>query len=220
MYKLESSDNMRLRNLKDKDLLLNNCDYLISKPHNYKSNWNELFGNSNPIHLEIGMGKGDFIYKMALQNPNINFIGIEKYSNVLARAIKKYNESLPNLKIINMDALNLDNVFSKEIDVIYLNFSDPWPKKRTANRRLTSSIFLKIYDEIFKQDKLIIMKTDNLGLFSSSIVSLSNYDYKFLEVNMDLHHSDIPNVCTEYEKKFSEMGIKINYLKAIKKGNN
>lgn len=210
---------MRLRNLKDKDILLNNCDYLIKEPFNYKGKWNLLFGNSNPIYIEIGMGKGDFIYEMASKNPNINFVGIEKYSNVLARAIKKYSTSLPNLKIINVDAICLQEVFDKEIETIYLNFSDPWPKKRTKNRRLSSEVFLNIYDNLFKNDKLIIMKTDNLGLFASSIVSLSSYGYTFLDVNLDLHNSDIPNVLTEYEKKFKEMGIKINYLKAYKKDN-
>ena len=210
---------MRLRNLKDKDILLNNCDYLIKEPFKYKGKWNLLFGNSNPIYIEIGMGKGDFIYEMASKNPNINFVGIEKYSNVLARAIKKYSTSLPNLKIINVDAICLQEVFDKEIETIYLNFSDPWPKKRTKNRRLSSEVFLNIYDNLFKNDKLIIMKTDNLGLFASSIVSLSSYGYIFLDVNLDLHNSDIPNVLTEYEKKFKEMGIKINYLKAYKKDN-
>ena len=130
MLHLESSDIMRLRNLKDKDILLENCNYLVKNPEEYKGKWHELFLNNNPLHIEIGMGKGDFIYEMALKNPNINFVGIEKYSNVLARAIKKYPVVPDNLKIINMDALSLTDVFCHEIDTIYLNFSDPWPKKR------------------------------------------------------------------------------------------
>ena len=163
------------------------------------------------------MGKGDFIYEMAKKNPHINFIGIEKYSNVLARAIKKYPDSLPNLKIINLDALKLEDIFDQEIDTIYLNFSDPWPKKRQEKRRLTSEVYLTIYDSIFQDRKIIIMKTDNLGLFASSLVSLSKYGYVLEEVSLDLHHSDIPNVYTEYEKKFMSLGVKINYLKAEKK---
>lgn len=207
---------MRLRNLKDKDLLLNECDYLITNENEFIQNWNKEFGNDNPIHLEIGMGKGDFIYNMALQNLHINFVGIEKYAGVIARAIKKYPNKLDNLRIINMDALNLTNVFNKEISTIYLNFSDPWPKKRHASRRLTSDVFLKIYDDIFKDTKRIIMKTDNLILFQSSLVSLSLNGYKFKDVNLDLANSDIPNVYTEYERKFVKLGIRINYLVAEK----
>ena len=216
MIYLESSDIMRLRNLKDKDILLDTCSYLVKEPSIYKGKWQDVFGNMHSIHLEIGMGKGDFIYEMARKYPHINFIGVEKYSNVLARAIKKYPQALPNLKIINMDALNLGDVFDLEIDTIYLNFSDPWPKKRTASRRLTSEIFLQIYDLICKNKKTVIMKTDNLGLFASSIVTLSNYGYILEEVCLDLSSSDIPNVLSEYEKKFVEQGVKINYLKAEK----
>ena len=125
MLYLESSDIMRLRNLKDKDILLENCSYLINDPCFYRGQWNRLFGNDNPIHLELGMGKGDFIYEMANRNPEINFIGIEKYSNVLARAIKKYPEALPNLKVINIDALKLSEIFDREITTSYLNYYDP-----------------------------------------------------------------------------------------------
>ena len=207
---------MRLRNLKDKDILISNCSYLISNPYELINNWELEFKNNNPIHLELGMGKGDFIYEMALNNPEINFIGVEKYTGVLARAVKKYPNKIPNLRIINMDALNLGKVFNHEINTIYLNFSDPWPKKRQANRRLTSPIFLDIYENLFKDNKTIILKTDNLGLFASSIVNLSQYDYKFRDVNLDLDNSDIPNVKTEYEKKFMAKGIKINYLVAKK----
>ena len=216
MRKLESSDSMRLRNLKDKDILLDSCSYLVKNPLEYKGNWASLFGNINPIHLEIGMGKGDFIVKMALDNPNINFIGIEKHSNVLARALKKYPDKYPNLVIINMDAIKLEDVFCHEIDTLYLNFSDPWPKERCKNRRLTSPVFLDIYENIFKDKKRIVMKTDNLILFQSSIVNLSQAGYIFKEVSLDLEHSSILSVLTEYEKKFREKNIKINYLEAIK----
>ncbi len=207
---------MRLRNLKDKELLLDNCSYLENNPEKNIGIWQKEFQNSNPIHLEIGMGKGSFIYNMAKTYPNINFIGIEKYTGVIARAIKKYPDSLPNLRIINMDALNLEKVFSHEISTIYLNFSDPWPKKRTAKRRLTSDIFLKIYDSVFNDTKKIIMKTDNIILFSSSIVSLSEYGYIIKDVNLDLANSEIPNIPTEYETKFMINGVKINYLVAEK----
>ena len=208
---------MRLRNLKEKETYINNCNYLIKDYKSNIGNWSKVFKNNNPIHLEIGMGKGDFIYNMALKYPNINFIGIAKYTGVIARAIKKYPEALNNLLIINMDALELLNVFHKEIDTIYLNFSDPWPKERHKKRRLTSEEFLNIYQNIFKGQNHIIMKTDNLGLFASSLVSLSNFGYKFINVNLDLSNSDIPNVLTEYEAKFIKEGIKINYLDAIKR---
>lgn len=207
---------MRLRNLKDTEYFLNNCDYLIKEYEQLKRNWNKEFNNDNPIHLEIGMGKGDYIVGMALKYPNINFIGVEKYSGVIARAIKKYPKKLDNLRIINMDALNLEQAFLKEIEVIYLNFSDPWPKKRQARRRLTSDIFLNIYDNLFVGKKRIVMKTDNLVLFASSLVSLSNYGYILKDVNLDLANSEIPNVLTEYEAKFVAKGIKINYLVAEK----
>ncbi len=207
---------MRLRNLKDKDILLDNCTYLIKDAKENKGNWQKVFKNDNDIHVEIGMGKGDFIYNMALLHPDINFIGIEKYTGVLARAIKKYPQALNNLYIINMDAKNITEVFNKEISTIYLNFSDPWPKKRTKDRRLTSEVFLNLYNDLFKGPKKIIMKTDNIGLFASSLVSLSENGYILKEVSLDLANTDIPNVTTEYERKFRDMGVKINYLVATK----
>lgn len=206
---------MRLRNLANKEALLDSCDYLVRNSL-IIGNWNKEFNNDNPIHIEIGMGKGDFIYNMALNFPNINFVGIEKYSGVIARAIKKYPKKLDNLRIVNLDALGLNNWFSKEVETIYLNFSDPWPKKRQAKRRLTSEVFLKIYDDVFKSKKRIVQKTDNLVLFASSLVSLSEYGYVIKDVNLDLAHSDYFNIPTEYEKKFMDMGIKINYLVAEK----
>jgi len=207
---------MRLRNLKDKDVLIHECSYLIKEPQLNVGNWASVFSNSNPIHLEIGMGKGDFLYHMALHYPDINFVGIEKYSGVIARAIKKYPEALPNYRIINMDAIHLAEVFQYEIDTIYLNFSDPWPKKRHGRRRLTSQDFLQIYETLFQSQKKIVMKTDNLILFASSLVSLSEFGYILKEVNLDLANSDIFNIPTEYEKKFMNQGIKINYLVAEK----
>ena len=211
---------MRLRNLKNKDELLNNCAYIINNPEEYKGKWNKnVFRNNNPLHIEIGMGKGTFIKNMALNFPDINFIGIEKFDGVVARAINNINENVPsNLRIIKTDALNLDKIFDSEIDTIYLNFSDPWPKKRQIKRRLTSPLFLSVYDSLFKKDKVIIMKTDNINLYAYSIVSLSEYGYIIKEASLDLHSlEDKFNIQTEYEKKFSSMGVKINYLKAIKK---
>ena len=210
---------MRLRNLKNKDELINSCSYLINNPKDYKGKWNkDVFNNKKPIYIEIGMGKGTFIKEMALSFPDINFIGIEKFDGVVARAINTINENVPeNLRIIKIDASELDDVFDHEIENIYLTFSDPWPKKRQAKRRLTSPEFLKVYDNLFKNEKVIIMKTDNIGLYAYSLVSLSEYGYKIKEASLDLHSEDIFNIETEYEKKFSNQGVKINYLKAIKK---
>lgn len=209
---------MRLRNVRGASDILNASNYVVKTPEDNKGKWNKEFNNSNPIHIEIGMGKGDFIIGMAKNNPNINFIGIEMYDSVLVKACEKLdNENLPNLRLIRMDALNINNVFSKEIDLIYLNFSDPWPKNRTAKRRLTHERFLKLYDDIFKMEKVIFMKTDNTSLFEFSIESLSFYGYKLKNISLDLHNSDFEgNVMTEYEKKFSSKGIKINRLEAYK----
>ena len=209
---------MRIRNLKNTDELVSKSLYLVNNPNEYKAKWNELFNNNNPIHLEIGMGKGNFIINMALKYPDINFIGIELHTNVIARACKKLEElQINNLKLININANSLNEIFDKEIDLIYLNFSDPWPKKRNAKRRLTSELFLKVYDNLFKKDKKIKLKTDNQGLFESSIISLTNYGYVINEISLDLHSTDIDNVETEYETKFKNMGISILYLEAYKK---
>ena len=153
---------MRLRNLKNKNDLIRDCMYLVYNPEKYKGSWNKVFKNNNPIHVEIGMGKGTFIKNMALAFPNINFIGIEKFDGVVARAI-----NIPdNLRIIKIDAINIKDIFDKEIDTIYLNFSDPWPKKRQIKRRLTSPIFLAAYENVFKHNKVIVMKTDNIDLYA------------------------------------------------------
>jgi tRNA (guanine-N7-)-methyltransferase len=209
---------MRLRNVKNALEIVNNSKYTINKPESHKGKYKEIFGNDNPIHIEIGMGKGNFIIDMAQKNPDINFIGIERYESVMCRAIEKLdNLDLPNVRLICLDALGLGDVFDHEIDTIYLNFSDPWPKKRHAKRRLTSHVFLEIYDELFKKDKVIIQKTDNVGLFESSIVNLSTYGYVIEDICLDLHSSSRENSMTEYEAKFVSQGIKINYLVARKK---
>lgn len=211
---------MRLRNVKNKKDIMNNSKLLILNFKDYIGKWNKAFDNNNPVHIEIGMGKGDFLLGMALKYPNINFIGIEKYDSIMARAIQKIEglEDIPNnIRLIRMDAKEIDLVFKKEIDTIYLNFSDPWPKKRHSERRLTSNTFLKKYDSIFKKEKKIIMKTDNTSLFEYSLETLSQNGYMFNKVSLDLHNSDVvDNVMTEYEKKFTQKDIKINYLDAKK----
>ena len=201
---------MRLRNVKGASEVINNSPFIIKDYKNYKGKYNALFDNNNPIRIEIGMGKGDFIIGMAKNNPDINFIGIEKYDSVLVRAIEKLDDSITNLKLIRMDATEIDEVFDKEVDVIYLNFSDPWPKKRHANRRLTSTNFLKKYDNIFKNDKTIVMKTDNRKLFEFSLIEFSSYGYKIEDISLDLHKDNTEdNIETEYEKKFSSLGYPI-----------
>lgn len=211
--------NLRLKNVKNASNIIKESGYIVLYPNNYKGKWNELFENQNPIRIEIGMGKGDFIIEMAKQNPNINFIGIEMFDSVIVRAVQKLeDQELNNLKLIRMDATYINDVFYKEIDTIYLNFSDPWPKKRHSKRRLTSHEFLKKYDLIFKDDKRIIQKTDNIGLFAFSLQSLSTFGYVLDFVTLDLHGDKTEdNVMTEYEKRFVSRGIKICMLKAIKK---
>jgi len=208
---------MRLRNVKNAKDIVNNSKYVINNPEDNIKKFNNLFNNKNELHIEIGMGKGDFIIGMAQKYPNINFIGIEKYESVMVRAIEKLeNLDLPNLKLIRMDAIEINKVFDKEVDTLYLNFSDPWPKNRHAKRRLTSEVFLKLYDNIFSGIPHIIQKTDNIGLFAYSIESLSKYGYTLEKVSLDLENTDIENVETEYERKFKNLGVKINYLNAKK----
>ena len=211
---------MRLKNVKGANEIIVNGKYYIDKPNEYKGTWHKLFNNNNPIYLEIGMGKGDFIIENAIRYKDINFIGIEKYDSVIVRAIQKSNElELDNLKIIRIDANKLDNIFDKEIDTIYLNFSDPWPKDRHAKRRLTSPLFLDIYNKIFIGRNRIVMKTDNINLFNYSLESLVNYGYKIIYKTNNLDCEKDDNIMTEYEKKFHNLGININKLEAIKKIN-
>ena len=210
---------MRMRNVKNKKEILEKSSYVIENPCDYKGNWKSLFGNDNPIYIEIGPGKCQFIYNMAKKYPNINFIGIERIDSVLAFGVEKLEckEKLGNLFLINYDAFKIDSLFDKEIDHILLNFSDPWPKKRHEKRRLTSFCFLEKYDIIFKSDRRITFKTDNKDLFEYSIISLSNYGYKIEDISLDLHKRETQdNVLTEYEEKFSSRGYNIYYLKAVK----
>ena len=209
---------MRQRNVKNKKEIINSSKYIISNPKEYQGKWKKLFNNDNPIYIEIGMGKGDFILENALRYPNINFIGIEKYDSIMALAIKKIEKfDLANLKLIRMDALSINEVFQNEIDIIYLNFSDPWPKERHAKRRLTSNQFLEKYNNLFKKEKVIEMKTDNRSLFEFSLISFNNNGYLIEDISLDLHHSNHENnIMTEYEKKFSQENNCIYYVKVVK----
>ena len=208
---------MRLRNVKGAKEKILSSRYNIDNPFDNINNWNKVFNNSNPIYIEIGMGKGKFIIENAINNPDINYIGIEKFDSVIVRAIEKVEElDIPNLKFIRMDATRIDEVFNKEIDKIYLNFSDPWPKDRHAKRRLTSPIFLEKYDKVFRNDNIIEMKTDNIDLFNYSVDSLKEYGYNIEYITNDLHKENVDNIMTEYEERFSKLNIKINKLIARK----
>ena len=207
---------MRLRNVKNKEDILDNCPYLIKNPESYKGKWSTLFDNNNPIYIEIGIGKGKFILENAINNPNINYIGIERFDSVIAKAIKKIDEGLPNLKLIRMNALDIDKIFSKEIDLIYLNFSDPWPKKRWHDRRLTSKIFLDKYNLLFKDIKRIEMKTDNEELFIYSLETLSSNGYALSDISFDYHKTDADIIMSEYEMRFNKIGKNVYHLFAQK----
>ena len=209
---------MRLKHVKDADKVVENGIYYIKNPKELKGKWNSLFNNNNPIYIEIGMGKGDFIIENALRYPDVNFIGIEMYDSVMIRAVQKSNNlELSNLKLVKIDATYIEDIFKDEIDLIYLNFSDPWPKDRHAKRRLTSSRFLERYDKIFRDIPRIVMKTDNIDLFEFSLNSLREYGYEIEYCTYDLYNEDITdNIATEYEKKFRSLGQPIHYLKAVK----
>lgn len=202
---------MRLRNISGSRDIIAESPLVIHEPEKAKGKWNELFGNDHPIRIEVGMGKGRFICELAQNNPDINYIGIEKYSSVLLRALQKMEENpLPNLLFIRMDAENIAEVFDQEeIDRIYLNFSDPWPKDRHAKRRLPSREFLARYDRFLKKDGVLEFKTDNKDLFDFALDELIPAGWKALKVTYDLHHDKEMmegNVMTEYEEKFSSKG--------------
>ena len=208
---------MRLRNVKNKEKILNGSKYLIKNPEEYIGKWDQLFEKKQPIYIEIGMGKGKFLIENAIKYPDINFIGIEKYDSVIAKSLPKIPECLTNIVVIRIDALNIDKVFDKEIERIYLNFSDPWPKVRHSMRRLSSRVFLEKYDKIFKGEKNIYLRTDNRDLFTFSLESFSQYGYVLHDINLNLHEIDQPDIITtEYEDKFVEAGLPIYQVVATK----
>ncbi|MCI5958216.1 MAG: tRNA (guanosine(46)-N7)-methyltransferase TrmB [Lachnospiraceae bacterium] len=202
---------MRLRNISGSREIIADSKYVIQDAENQKGKIRTYFEKDQPIQIEIGMGKGRFIMQMAEEHPEINFIGIEKYSSVLLRAIQKMEQNeLPNLRFIRMDAEDITEVFEKgEVDKIFLNFSDPWPKDRHAKRRLPSKEFLKRYDEILKKDGVIEFKTDNRDLFDFAVEQLEPAGWKAEVITYDLHHDPVlceGNIMTEYEEKFSSIG--------------
>ncbi len=212
---------MRLRNIPGADDQIAVSPYCIQAPVEHRGLWHHVFQNRHPLHIEVGMGKGSFILKLAQNNPDKNFIGIEKYTSVLLRAIQKLerippNEVPNNLRFICMDAEHLNDVFApEEIDTIYLNFSDPWPKKRHARRRLTSRQFLSLYDQILAKNGTIEFKTDNRQLFEFSLSELSAVQWKLDACSYDLHNDpelNKGNIMTEYEEKFSSFGNPIYKL--------
>ena len=210
---------MRLRNVPGAKETIQS-DFSIQEPKTYRGKWKEEFKNENPIHIEIGMGKGKFILEMAERNPEINYIGIEKYSSVLVRAVEKTeNFEGENLRLIRMDAEEIEEVFApEEVDRIYLNFSDPWPKDRHAKRRLTSARFLERYDHILAPDGRIMFKTDNRNLFDFSLEQIEEAGWILENYTYDLHNSKFNegNVMTEYEEKFSAKGNPICRLTAYR----
>lgn len=209
---------MRLKKIKGAEEKIKESKYIIQNPRDYKGKYSSLFNNDNDIEIEIGMGKGTFIINKAKQNPNINYIGIEKFDSVIVRAVEKLqNEKLENLKLIKMDAEEINEIFQNEINLIYLNFSDPWPKKRHSKRRLSSIKFLEKYDNLFKGTKRIIMKTDNRKLFEYSIKSFTDYNYKIEKISLDLYDDDLKdNIPTEYENKFVSLGQRIYMIEVHK----
>ena len=211
---------MRLRNVRGSREAIADSEFTVNEPEKQRGKWRELFGNDNPIYIEVGMGKGKFITTLAQNNPEINYIGIEKYSSVLIRAVEKRRElEIDNLLFIRMDAEDICDVFSEgEVDRIYLNFSDPWPKDRHAKRRLTSRQFMSRYNAILKKDGQVEFKTDNRPLFDFSMEEIPQAGWQITASSYDLHHSDMAqgNVMTEYEEKFSAMGNPIHKLIAVR----
>lgn len=202
---------MRLKNVPGAREAIAVSDLVIKEPQEYKGKWREYWKNDNEIHIEVGMGKGKFMMGMAKAHPEINYIGIEMYSSVLYRAVQKLElEPLNNLKFILLDAKDIAEVFDKgEVDRIYLNFSDPWPKDRHAKRRLPSRQFLSRFDQILKSDGVIEFKTDNKDLFTFAEEEVEPAGWKILEITYDLHNDEKMaegNIMTEYEEKFSSMG--------------
>lgn len=221
---------MRLRNIPRAESVLKECKEVVKNASGHQNHWKKVFGNDHPVHIEIGMGKGQFLLALARRNPEINYIGIERYSSVLLRAVEKYEKlsadmqkSLPNIRFICMDAREITEVFAPgEVEKIYLNFSDPWPKARHARRRLTSSDFLALYDQILTSDGTVEFKTDNRVLFDFSVEEVKASSlFELTGLTYDLHHDssmNAGNIMTEYEEKFSSAGWAICKLVAARKG--
>lgn len=209
---------MRLRNIPGSEEVLANSNYIVNNPKNCKGKWKEIFRNENPIQIEIGMGKGKFIVENALKFPDINFIGIEKYSSVMLRAVQKLDnvEEIKNLRLICIDAKELEEVFdNQEVNKIFLNFSDPWPKDRHAKRRLTSKEFLNLYTKILINNGVLEFKTDNKILFEFSVEEYKESKWILNAISDNLHQDEDmnkDNIMTEYEQKFSEKGNPIYKL--------
>ena len=213
---------MRLRHIPGSEQQIEESPFVISGPEEFRGQWNMFFGNESPLHIEVGMGKGRFITELAAAHPEINYIGIERYTSVLLKAVEKRSLLfLPNLYFLCVDARTLPDIFAEgEVDRIYLNFSDPWPKDRHAKRRLTSPQFMALYDRILAPEGQVEFKTDNMGLFDYSLESIPEAGWTIIASTKDLHHSDMAegNIMTEYEAKFSAMGNPICKLIAVRHG--
>lgn len=212
---------MRLKHVKGAEEAIAANEYVVHDAKERPGKWQELFGNDHPIHIEIGMGKGQFLMELARRNPDINYLGMERYSSVLLRALQKMEEEpLPNLYFLCEDAAELPEMFANgELNRIYLNFSDPWPKARHAKRRLTSTEFLARYNLVLAADGQIEFKTDNMDLFDFSLESVEEAGWKLVGCSRDLHHDltmNEGNIMTEYEEKFSAKGNPIYKLVAIR----
>ncbi len=213
---------MRLRNIPRAESVLEACKEVVKDPESLRGNWNQTFKKEQPLHIEIGMGKGQFLLTLAAKNPQINYIGIERYSSVLLRAVEKFQEleaegkAPANIRFICMDANDLPTVFAPaEVSRIYLNFSDPWPPNRQRKRRLTWRAYLEVYDEILRQQGDLCFKTDNQRFFEWSLQEICQFGWLLQNISLDLHNSDFEgNVMTEYEEKFSSEGSRIYRVEA------
>lgn len=225
---MNNNNTMRLKHVKGAEERIETSEYVVDDEEARAGTWRERFGNDHPIHLEIGMGKGRFLLELATRNPDINYVGIERYSSVLIRAIQKREQEeykdLTNIYFICTDAQNIQKIFAKdEIDRIYLNFSDPWPKERHAKRRLTSRRYLRRYEDILKRDGVIEFKTDNTVLFQFSLEEVEAAGWELLASTTDLRNDPVlsaGNVMTEYEEKFSAKGVAVCKLIARQRQKN
>lgn len=216
---------MRLRNIPRADGTIRTHKAVIKRPEDQRGCWGQVFGNKNPLRIEIGTGKGQFILQMAKLHPEINYVGIERYSSVLLRAVEKFDteefKDLQNVRFVCMDARRIEEVFAEnEVDRIYLNFSDPWPKARHAKRRLTSTEFLERYEKVLRPDGVLEFKTDNTELFNFSLEQVKEAGWMLTNFTYDLHHNEEMNknnIQTEYEEKFAGRGNPINKLTAVRK---